>query len=95
MLEDNIVFKQYYHLVKDNINAMLNHWTKWQANSKLSFCFKHTVLYVQVQDYLKKKTEKKNDTNSSMALEEAEDNAKVNITLDKEVEDNRQYNNSR
>jgi len=61
----------------------------------VSFLFASSILYVQVQDYLKKKTEKKNDTNSSMALEEAEDNAKVNITLDKEVEDNRQYNNSR
>lgn len=61
----------------------------------VSFLFASSILYVQVQDYLKKKTEKKNDTNSGMALEEAEDNAKVNITLDKEVEDNRQYNNSR
>lgn len=93
MPEDDVVLKQYYHLVKDDVNAMLKHWTERQADGKLPLRFKHVPKPKTIRK--KKRTEEESDTDSGMASEEAEDDAEVNMTSDEEAEDDRQHDNGR
>jgi hypothetical protein len=42
-LPKNIALDQYYHLVQDDVNAMLKHWTERQAAGEVPFQFKKEV----------------------------------------------------
>ena len=39
-LPEQVSLKQYYHLVQEDVNALLEHWTRRQAASEVPLSFK-------------------------------------------------------
>jgi hypothetical protein len=46
-LPEHITLKQYYHLSQEDVNAMLEHWTRRQAAGKVPFCFRKVAKAVR------------------------------------------------
>jgi len=46
-LPKQVTLKQYYHLCKEDINAMLEHWTWRQAAGKVAFRFRKVAKAIQ------------------------------------------------
>jgi hypothetical protein len=42
-LPKRVTLKQYYHLTRQDVNAILKHWTRRQAAGKVPFCFRRAV----------------------------------------------------
>jgi len=42
-LPKDVALKQYYHLHQEDVNAILEHWTRQKADSKVLFLFKKAV----------------------------------------------------
>ncbi|KAN0121378.1 hypothetical protein V8E52_003274 [Russula decolorans] len=66
-LPKKVTLKQYYHLRQDDVNAILDHWTKRQADGKVPLSFKKEAKAIQQ----KKCTSEENSSDAEMG-EEAE-----------------------
>jgi hypothetical protein len=69
-LPKKVTLKQYYHLRQDDVNAILDHWTKRQADGEvpqLPLSFKKEAKAIQQ----KKRTSEENGSDAEMG-EEAE-----------------------
>jgi hypothetical protein len=69
-LPKNIELKQYYHLVLEDVNAMLGHWTQRQAVGKVPLKFRKAV---NAGDNMS--TTEDNDTDFESGEEEEEDDS--------------------
>jgi hypothetical protein len=66
-LPKKVTLKQYYHLRQNDVNAILDHWTKRQADGKVPLSFKKEAKAIQQ----KKRTSEENSSDAEMG-EEAE-----------------------
>jgi len=46
-LPEQVTLKQYYHLRRDDVSAILEHWTRRQAAGEVSFRFKTAAVLRQ------------------------------------------------
>ena len=46
-MPEQVTLKQYYHLCRDDVSAILEHWTRRQAAGEVSFRFKTAAVLRQ------------------------------------------------
>src|SRR5229473_1810042 len=46
-LPEGVVLKQYYHLHREDVDSILEHWVRRQAAGKVPFCFRKMANAIQ------------------------------------------------
>jgi len=63
-LPKQVTLRQYYHLRRGDVNAILEHWAQRQAAGKVPFRFRSVAKTIQQN----KRATKENDSNADMGL---------------------------
>jgi len=69
-LPEGVALKQYYHLRREDINSILEHWAWRQAAGKVPFCFRKMANAIQQNEHASEEDDADADTELGKETEE-------------------------
>ena len=65
-----MALKQYYHLHREDVNSILEHWARRQAAGKVPFCFRKMANAIQQNECASEEDDADADTEPGEETEE-------------------------